>query len=87
MSRTAESDTQSLASRALSMGTTPRIALVDSGTEAALAEEADIEVGAARTGDPEECVAAGDATDALAITCDADLRVGWGELDEWLGRS
>ena len=52
------------------------------------AEEADIEVGATdRAEEVEEGDCAEAPSDALAISCDADLRLNWGELDEWLERS
>ena len=89
MSRTAQSNLQSLEPRVLSMDTTTHIALTDAGGEtAAIAEAADIEVSATSGADGvEECAAAGAAPEPLALTCEADLRVGWGELQEWLERS
>jgi hypothetical protein len=89
MSRTVESNLLSLEPRVLSMDTTMHIAVADSGGEAAaIAEEADIEVSATSGADGvEECAAAREAPDPLALTCEADLRVGWGELQEWLERS
>jgi hypothetical protein len=89
MSRTAESNLQSLESRVLSMETTTRIVLADSGGEAAaIAEEADIEVSATACADEvEECAAAREAPEPLVLACDADLRVGWGEPQAWLARS
>jgi hypothetical protein len=89
MSRTAESNLQSLEPRVLSMNTTMHIAVADAGGEAAaIAEEADIEVSATSgTDEVEECAAARTVPEPLALTCDADLRVGWSELQEWLGRS
>jgi len=89
MSRTAQSNLQSLEPRVLSMDTTTHIVLADAGGEAAaIAEAADIEVRATSCADGvEECAAAHEAPEPLALTCDADLRVGWGELQEWLARS
>ncbi len=89
MSRTAQSNLQSLEPRVLSMDTTTHIALTEAGSEAAaIAEEADIEVSATVCADGvEECAAAREAPELLAITCETDLRVGWGELQEWLERS
>jgi hypothetical protein len=89
MSRTAQSNLQSLEPRVLSMDTTTHIALTGPrGAAAAIAEEADIEVSATAASDAvEECVAPGDAPEPLVLTCDADLRVGWGDLQEWLERS
>jgi len=89
MSRTAQSNVHLLESRVLSTDATTQIALDRPVAEpSAIAEEADIEVGASdRAGEADE----GDCTEAppdpAAITCDADLRLTWGELDEWLGRS
>ena len=41
--------------------------------------------------EPWACGVEGDCAEAqpdpAAITCDTDLRLTWGELDEWLGRS
>ncbi len=90
MSRTAQSNLQSLEPRVLSMEMTTQVALTDAGGEAAaIAEEADIEVSATTSGaeEVEECAAARAAPELLALTCDAEVRVGWGELQEWLGRS
>jgi len=89
MSRTAQSNLQSLEPRVLSMDTTTHIALAHAGGEvAAIAEAADIEVGATACADEvEECAAAREAPEPLALTCDTDLRVAWGELQEWLARS
>jgi len=88
MSRTATSNVHLLESRVLSTDATTHIALERPADGAdALAEAADIEVSAAdRADEPEEAVCT-DAPDAAAITCDTDLRLTWGELDEWLGRS
>jgi len=89
MSRTAQSNLQSLEPRVLSMDTTTDMALTDTGGEAAaIAEAADIEVNATSSADGvEECAATREAPEPLALTCEADLRVGWGELQEWLERS
>jgi hypothetical protein len=89
MSRTAQSNLQSLAPRVLSMATTTRIVLADSvGEVAATVADADIEVSATSCADAvEECAGAREAPAPPALTCHADLRVGWGELQEWLGRS
>jgi len=88
MSRTAQSNLATLEPRVLSMETTTQIALTEAGGEAAaIAEEADIEVSATSGDDVEECAAARDAPELPALTCDAELRVGWGELQEWLERS
>ena len=88
MSRTAQANLQSLEPRVLSMDTTTHIALADAGGEAAaIAEAADIEVSASCADEVEECAAACAAPEPLALTCEADLRVGWGELQEWLARS
>jgi hypothetical protein len=89
MSRTAQSNLQSLEPRVLSMETTTDLALTDAAAEAAaIAEAADIEVSATAGADEvEECAAAGESPEPAALTCDADLRVGWGELQEWLERS
>jgi hypothetical protein len=90
MSRTtAQSNVHLLESRVLSTDATTHIALDEPAVEAsAIAEDADIEVSATdRTDEAEEgdCVEA--PSDSLALSCDADLRLTWGELDEWLGRS
>jgi len=89
MSRTAQSNAHLLESRVLSTDATTHIVLDEPAVEvAAIAEEADIEVSAtdrAEDADEADCVEA--PTDALAISCDADLRLTWGELDEWLERS
>ena len=89
MSRTAQSNLQSVEPRVLSMDTTTHIALADAGGEvAAIAEAADIEVSATSCADEvEECAAAREAPEPLALACDTDLRVAWGELQEWLERS
>ncbi len=89
MSRTAQSNVRSLESRVLSTDATTHIALDDPAAEAAaIAEEADIEVSATdRAEDADEGDSSADTSEALAISCDADLRVTWGELEEWLGRS
>jgi len=89
MSRTAESNVQSLELRVLSTEAEPQIALAEPAGEAAsIADEADIEVSADdRADEPEETAAATEAPEPLALTCDADLRLSWGELDEWLARS
>jgi hypothetical protein len=89
MSRTAQSNLQSLEPRVLSMDATTHLALTDAGAEAAaIAEAADIEVSATACADGvEECAAAREAPEPPALTCAADLRVGWGELQEWLERS
>jgi hypothetical protein len=89
MSRTAQSNLQALEPRVLSMETTTHIALTEAaGAAAAIAEAADIEVGATSGADEvEECAAPREAPEAPALTCDAELRVGWGELQEWLERS
>jgi hypothetical protein len=89
MSRTVQSNLASLEPRVLSMDTTTHIALTDAGGEAAaIAEAADVEVSATVSADGvEECAAAHAAPEPLALTCEADLRVGWGELQEWLERS
>jgi hypothetical protein len=90
MSRTAQSNLHSLEPRVLSMETTTtHIALTEAGGEAtAIAEAADIEVSATSGAeDVEECAAAREAPEPPALTCDAELRVGWGELQEWLERS
>jgi hypothetical protein len=88
MSRTAQSNVHLLESRVLSTDATTHIALERPAEEAAaIAEEADIEVGAADRADETEEADCAEAPDAAAITCDADLRLTWGELDEWLGRS
>jgi hypothetical protein len=89
MSRTAQSNVHLLESRVLSTDATTQIAL-DRPVEAssAIAEGADIEVSATdRVEEVDEGDCAEAPADALAISCDADLRVTWGELDEWLGRS
>jgi len=89
MSRTAQSNVHLLESRVLSTDATTQIALdrpVDQPS--AIAEEADIEVSASdRAGEVEEGDCAEAPADLAAITCDTDLRLTWGELDEWLGRS
>ena len=89
MSRTAQSNVHLLESRVLSTDATTHIALDEPPAEAAaIAEEADIEVSAtdrAEEAEEGECVEA--PSDTLAISCDADLRLTWGELDEWLERS
>ncbi len=89
MSRTAQSNVIQLESRVLSTDATTHIALEEPLAGAsAIAEEADIEVVAAeRADEAEEGVGAEPPAEALAITCEADMRVTWGELDEWLGRS
>ena len=89
MSRTAQSNLQSLEPRVLSMETTTHIALTETGGAAtSIAEAADIVVSATSGADAvEECAAAREAPEPLALTCDADMRVGWGELQEWLDRS
>ncbi len=89
MSRTAQSNVHLLESRVLSTDATTQIALDQPVEEvSAIAEEADIEVGASYRAEPaEEGDCAEAPPDLAAITCDADLRVTWGELDEWLGRS
>ncbi len=89
MSRTAQSNVRSLESRVLSTDATTLIALDDPAAEAAaIAEEADIEVSATdRAEDADEGESPPDTPETLAISCDADLRVTWGELEEWLGRS
>ncbi|MGH8680767.1 MAG: hypothetical protein ACREVS_18800 [Burkholderiales bacterium] len=89
MSRTAQSNLQSLEPRVLSMDTATHIALADAGGEtAAIAEAVELEVSATSGADGvEECAAARAAPEPLALTCAADLRVGWGELQEWLARS
>jgi hypothetical protein len=89
MSRTAQSNVHLLESRVLSTDATTHIALDEPAAEAAaIAEEADIEVSATeRAEEAEEGVCAEPTSDALALSCDADLRLTWGELDEWLERS
>ena len=88
MSRTAQSNVHLLESRVLSTDATTHIALERPADEAAaIAEEADIEVGAADRTDEAVRTDCAEAGDAAAITCDADLRLSWGELDEWLARS
>jgi hypothetical protein len=89
MSRTAQSNVHLLESRVLSTDATTQIALDRPVEEpSAIAEEADIEVSAsdrAEQAEEGDCVEA--QPDLAAITCEADLRLTWGELDEWLGRS
>jgi hypothetical protein len=89
MSRTAQSNVHLLESRVLSTDATTHIALDEpAAVAAAIAEEADIEVSATdRVEEAEEGDFAEAPPDVLAISCDADLRVTWGELDEWLARS
>ncbi len=90
MSRTAQSNLQSLEPRVLSMATATRIVLSESTAAAtAIAEEADIEVSAMACAEAavEECALPRAAPEPLVLTSDGDLRVGWGELQEWLGRS
>ena len=89
MSRAAESNVQSLELRVLSTESETQIALAEPAGEAAsIADEADIEVSAnERADEPEESAAATETPEPLALTCDADLRLSWGELDEWLARS
>jgi hypothetical protein len=89
MSRIAQSNVHLLESRVLSTDATTHIALDQPAAEAAaIAEEADIEVSATdRAAEAEEGDCAEAPAEAIALTCDADLRVTWGELDEWLGRS
>jgi len=89
MSRTAQSNVHLLESRVLSTDATTHIALDDPAIEAAaIVEEADIEVSANdRADEAEEGDCAEAPADALALSCDADLRLTWGELDEWLERS
>ena len=89
MSRTAQSNVHLLESRVLSTDATTHIALDEPVVEAAaIAEEADIEVSATdRADEAEEGVCAEAPPDSLALSCDADLRLTWGELDEWLERS
>ena len=90
MSRTtAQSNVHLLESRVLSTDATTHIALDEPPAEvAAIAEEADIEVSATdRAEEAEEGDCVETPSDALAISCDADLRLTWGELDEWLERS
>jgi len=89
MSRTAESDRLRLEPRVLSMHAATPIALVDpASAAAAIAQEADIEVSATERAD-EIAVSStgGDAPAALAISCDADLRINWGGLHRWRRRS
>ena len=89
MSRTAQSNVHSLESRVLSTDATTHIALEQAPEEtAAIAEDADIEVSANdRADEAEEGDCAEAPSDSLALSCDADLRLTWGELDEWLARS
>lgn len=89
MSRTAQSNVHLLESRVLSTDATTHIALEEPAAGvSAIAEEADIEVSADDRGDElEQGLAAEAPVEELAITCAADMRVTWGELDEWLGRS
>ena len=89
MSRTAQSNVHLLESRVLSTDATTHIALDEPVVEAAaIAEEADIEVIATdRADEAEEGDCAEAPPDTLALSCDADLRLTWGELDEWLERS
>ena len=89
MSRTAQSNVHLLESRVLSTDATTHIALDEPAAEAAaIVEAADIEVSATdRADEAEEADCVEPPPDALAISCDADLRLTWGELDEWLGRS
>ena len=89
MSRTAQSNVHLLESRVLSTDATTHIALDRPAEEpSAIAEEADIEVSATeRAEEAEEGDCAEAASEPAAISCDADLRVTWGELDEWLERS
>jgi hypothetical protein len=88
MSRTAQSNVHQLESRVLSTDATTHIALEEPLAGAsAIAESADVEVVASDRADEAEGVAAEPAAEAMAITCAADMRVTWGELDEWLGRS
>jgi len=89
MSRTAQSNVHLLESRVLSTDATTQIALDRPVAEpSAIAEEADIEVSASdRAGEADEGECAEATPDPAAITCDADLRLTWGELDEWLERS
>ncbi len=89
MSRTAQSNVHLLESRVLSTDATTHIALDEPVVEAAaIAEEADIEVSATdRADEAEEGDCAEAPADAIALSCDTDLRLTWGELDEWLERS
>ena len=89
MSRIAESNVQSLDSLFLSLEAATQIALVDPVAGAAsIAEEADIELSAMdRSDDAEQSEPAADVPEALVLTCDADLRLNWGDLHEWLARS
>ena len=88
MSRTAQSNVHLLESRVLSTDATTHIALERPVEDAAaLAEEADIEVSAAERADEAVHTDCAEAPEAAALTCDADLRLTWGELDEWLARS
>jgi len=89
MSRTAQSNVHLLESRVLSTDATTHIALDEPALEpAAIAEEADIEVSATdRADEAEEGDCAEAPPDSPALSCDADLRLTWGELDEWLERS
>jgi hypothetical protein len=88
MSRTAQSNLQALEPRVLSMEATTHVALAETGGAAAAVAEADIEVSATSGGgEVEECAAAREAPEPLTLACDAELRVGWGELQQWLGRS
>ena len=89
MSRTAQSNVHLLESRVLSTDATTHIALDEPVVEAAaIAEEADIEVSATdRADEAEEGDCAEAPADAIALSCDTDLRLAWGELDEWLERS
>jgi hypothetical protein len=86
MSGPIEIQTQSFELRAASRGEAREIALAaPQGGDAALAEAADVELGAAAGGVGAE-IAAGPAIGS-AITCAAGTPVGWSELDEWLEAS
>ncbi len=89
MSRTAQSNVHQLESRVLSTDATTPIALEEPLAGAsAIVEGADIEVSANdRADEADEGIGAEPPAEALAITCAADMRVTWGELDEWLARS
>jgi hypothetical protein len=88
MSRTAQSNVQLAESRVLSTDATTHIALDAPLAEAAaLAESVDIEVIAGEDAEESEPALPPEVPAPLVLTCAADMRVTWGELDEWLERS
>jgi hypothetical protein len=89
MSRTAEVNLQEHESRVLSIDAPARVAFeVPTMELATFADGADIELG--ETEGPNEGETAGDGgdpPDSPVLTCSADLRVIWGEMNEWLEQS